>query len=171
MAAQTDKSRSAIIGEAGVLLRQRLIDRMVQAVGNRASDAVKLSPDEELQRWMLPTSDAAMIAFKNGGAFADAEHANALSAADAKNQQSAITAQLQQQGAGPEDVFKALTQAGLTDDQIFQAHRKYAHALRKSNGRGKPSHEVAYDERMAEKAQLHRAAQQPTITTVGGQGR
>ncbi len=170
MAGQTDESRAETIGKIGVSYRQRLIDRMVQAVGNRASDAVKLSPEEELQRWMLPTSDAAMIAFKNGGSLADAEQANALSAQDAKQQQAALTTQLQQQGASPEDVYKALKQGGLTDDQILQGHRKYAHALGKSNSGGKPSREVAYHQTMSEKAAALRAAQQPTITTVGGEG-
>lgn len=165
MAANADKSRAQVVGEIGVAYRQRLIDRMVQAVGNRASDAVKLSPDEELQRWMLPTSDAAQIALRNGGSFTDAEQANALSAQDAQQQQAGMTAQLLRQGATTDDVFKALSQAGLTDEQIFQAHRKYAYALGKSNSGGKPSKEVAYHVSMSEKAAAYRA-RRPEIQTL-----
>jgi hypothetical protein len=120
-------------------------------------------------RWLLPTSDAAILAFKQGGKLADAEAANALSANHAREQQQALMMQMQQQGASAEDTVKALTQAGLTDDQIFQSHRKYAYALGKSNSGGKASKEVEYHSKMAEKAAAYRASQmqqQPTITTL-----
>lgn len=167
MAGQTDQTRAQIVGKEGLGYRRRLLDRMKQAVGNRASDAVKLTPDEELQRWMLPTSDAALIALKNGGTLSDAIEANTLSVNAARQQQQMLTQQMTAQGAKPDDVFKVLQQQGLTDDQIFQAHQKYAYGLGKSNSGGSPAKEADYHERMAGKAwALRQQTQQPSIQTV-----
>ena len=165
MAGQHDKTRSQQLGEAGVAYRQRLIDKGIEAVGKQASDAVKLTPEQELQRWLLPTSDAAKLALQRGGTMDDAIMANQMSANHAKAQQQQIVAQLQQQGASAADIAKALQQAQLSDDQIFQAHRKYAYQLGKSNSFGKPSKEVEYHQHMSEKAAEQRA-QRPSIQTV-----
>lgn len=154
-----------IKSQQGIEYRQRMIDRMVAAAGGKASDAVKLSAAEELQRYMQPTSDAAAIVFKRGGSFAEAEHANAISAADMKLQQQAMTQQMKQAGLSADDQFKQLQQANLTDDQIQQFHRKYAYELKKTNGGGDPEKEVAYDERMVAKAKAYRAGR-PLVEDV-----
>ena len=137
--------------------RQRMIDRMVTAVGGKASDAFKLSQSDELQRYMQPTSDAAQIVFQRGGSLAEAEHANALSAADMKMQQQALKDQMQQAGLSTDDQFKQLQQANLTDEQIFAFHRKYADELAKTNSLSDPEKEAAYHQKMTEKVAAHRA--------------
>jgi len=154
-----------IKSKQGIEYRQRLIERMAAAVGNKASDAVKLSPSEELQRYMQPTSDAAKIALQKGGSLADAEHANALSAADMKMQQQAMTDQLKQQGANPDQIFQQLQGANLTDAQIFAFHRKYADELAKTQSMSDPAKEVAYHEKMTEKVAAYRAGR-PLVEDV-----
>jgi hypothetical protein len=149
----------------GIEYRQRLIDQMAQSVGNKASDAVSLSHAEELQRYMQPTSDAAQIAIKNGGSLADAEHANAISAADMKLQQQALSMHLRQQGAPPDQVFAQLQQANLTDAQIYAYHLKYADELAKQASSNDPAKEAAYHARMTAKVAAYRAGR-PLVEDV-----
>lgn len=155
--------------KAAIEFRQRMIDRMVQAVGGRASDAVKLSPSEELQRYMQPTSDAAAIAIKNGGSLADAEHANAISAADMKLQQQALTRHLRQTGATTDQIFQQLQQANLTDAQIYTYHQKYADELAKTAGMNDPAKEADYHSKMVAKVAAYRAGRPLVEDVTSGQ--
>lgn len=156
-----------IKSKQGIEYRARLINRMVQAVGSKASDAITLSQDDELQRYMRPTSPAAEIALENGGTLADAHAANTMYAQQLKAEQQQMTAQMQQQRLSADDQFKQLQQAGLTDEAIFATCRKYADELAKTQSMADPAKEAAYHEKMTQKAAEWKA-RQPTITTLGG---
>lgn len=149
---------------------EKLVQGTAQVYGGKASDAVKLSPDEELTRWLQPTSPAARRAYEIGGSDEDAEVANTFWAHGMMGEQAKIVAQMQQAGAMPNDIATALEQQGLTDDQIFAACRSVAHQLGKQNSQNSRRKEAAYHKRMAERAQQMRMSrmqqQPPTITEV-----
>lgn len=137
----------------------RLVKGTAQMYGGKAMDAEKLSPDQELELWMKPTSPAALKALELGGTDADAEQANVLWAHAMRGQAKIIRQQMAGQGALPEQIHETLKSQGLTDEMIAAECRKHAYNLGKQNGHNDPKEEVAYHKRMAEKAAARRAAQ------------
>jgi hypothetical protein len=159
-----EETTSERIGKLGGAYREALIKSMAEAYGERPANAERIDHERELMMWMMPTSPAALEAFKRGGTLQDAEEANRLWAQAKKAEQQAAL----QQGATPEQ----LKEAGLTDDAIFGASRKYAVARAKAHGKGDPKLEVEWHEAQAKKAAEWRAKQQqptqPTITSQPG---
>jgi hypothetical protein len=162
-----DETRSQKFGKVGADYRQRLIESMADRYGGKASEAVALSPDEELAQYRKPTSMAAQIVLQRGGSIEEAEQANALEAQHLKQQQFMMRSQLQQSGATADQMLKALTDAQLTDDAIFRTTRAMAWELAKANGKNDIAEETRYHETMVKKLQEHRAkTAQPTYEPV-----
>jgi hypothetical protein len=154
MTGAPDETMSDSVSRLGIEYRQALIENMARALDNRPMHGAKLSPTRELELWMKPTSPAAERAFALGGTQADAEQANTLWAQQMKAE-------------------------GASDQQIFQACRKYAAALGQANGRNDPAREHEYHVRMAARAAKARAdgtqtadattSGETTYQTVGGE--
>lgn len=144
--------------------RQRLIEGVARELGGRASDAVKLPPDEELELYRRPTSQAAQEILARGGTLEDAEAANAQWYAGKKAAQQALSQQMQQQGAAPEQIAKQLAQEGLTDAAIYRECRLHADDLAKQNGKNDPAEEIRYHEKMSQKVAAARMAGQGGMT-------
>lgn len=159
-----DETRSQKFGKIGADYRQTRIEAMAKRYGGKASEAVALSPDEELAQYRKPTSMAAQIVLQRGGSIEEAEQANALEAQHLKQQQFMMRSQLQQSGATADQMLKALTDAQLTDDLIFKQTRAMAWELAKANGKNDIVEETAYHEKMVKKLQEHRAASQTQPT-------
>jgi hypothetical protein len=161
----TSDVRTQAFGKYGEDFYQNLVKTTAQVYGGKAVDAVKLSPDEELKLWLKPSSDAAVkvyeLAARRGmpieQADIHAQQANSLWAHGMKGQQIQIIQQAQQAGATPEQINDILKHEGLTDDQIFATCRRDAYNLGKQNGKNDPAEEVAYHQRMAEKAAAQQA--------------
>ena len=145
----------------GAQYRQKFIEGMAAAYGNRPRDAQPISHDKELELWLRPTSPAAQRALQMGGTPEDAMTANRLWAQYMRQQ-----ADQMRQGGATADQIK---QAGLSDEQIFQACRSDAYDLGLQNGHDDPVETVKYHEKMAKRA-AERAAQRQTYQTVGDGG-
>ena len=156
MAGDTD-TRSEKFKEFSGQFYQRLVEGVAGVYGGKAANAVGLTPDQELERWLQPTSPAAVRARELGGSPEDAEAANRLWAHAMKGEQLKIREQMLQAGAPPAAIEQALVQQGISDDAIFATCRKYAHELGRTNGHNKPKEIVAYHQKMAEKAMARRA--------------
>lgn len=131
-------------GEQGAKFRQALIEKMAEAWnGGKSSTAAPINYEREVELYRLPTSPAALEAYKLGGTIEEAEEANRLWAQGMKQQQ----AEMKAQGAKPADIAAA----GLSDEQIFAACRKHAFELGRQASRDDPERENAYHEKMTAK--------------------
>lgn len=160
MPGMTDRNE---LNEHGARFRQALIENAAQAFGNKPSDAVRLSPDEEIEEWLRPTSPAALRTLELGGSPEEAEQANVMWAAYLKQQQ----AQAKAQGATSEQ----LQQAGLTDDLIFKQCRAQAYELARTNAHGNPKKMVEYHKNILKRiAERQQQPQMSYATMSGGEG-
>lgn len=147
MAEQMTPAQS--MGKQGAAFKDALVKAMVQVHGDMPSNAEPLSHQEELRLWMLPTSPAAIEAFKRGATMAEAEQANRMWADAMRAQQQ----NLRQQGQADEQIHEA----GFSDERIFQATRKHAYERGKAASKNDPALEVEFHSRMAERAARLRA--------------
>jgi hypothetical protein len=153
--------RAERLGEQGAKYRQALIENMAKVYGNRPSDAQPLSNDEELRLWMLPTSPAAVEAFKRGATLEEAAEANRLWAEGMKAQQQ----RLRLQGVPDKEIHAQ----GWSDEAIFKTTRAHAYERGKANAKDDPATEADYHQKMAQRAAQKRA-QQMSYQTVGEGG-
>lgn len=118
------------VNQLGADYRQKLIENMANELG-RPSNGTEIKPDKELALWLQPTSPAAQVAMKRGATPDEVEQANAMWAAEMRNQ-------------------------GYPPEQILQACRKYAFERGKVHGQGDPKKTVEWHEQMAQKANARR---------------
>jgi hypothetical protein len=154
------RSRSEELGAIGARVRESLIKAMAQVHGDRPSDAQPLAHAEEVEQWRLPTSPAAVEAFKRGGTLEEATDANRMWAAGMKQQQE----QMRASGASEDDIHSA----GFSDEAIFKTCRQHAYERGKANGKNDPALEAKWHREMAKRVAAQR--EQPTYQTMGGGG-
>lgn len=159
---QHGQNPSDRVAQLGLDYRQALIENMARLVGDRPMRGAKISHQRELELWMLPTSPAAIEAFKRGASLPEAEQANAMWAQQMVAEREAM---LQQQ-APPEQI----EQAGLTDAAIFETCRKFAVQRGRFHGHDDPEKEAAYHEKMAARASAFRAGETMSEPSDGGEG-
>ena len=122
-----DETTAELVDRLGVEYRKTLIANMAAVLGNRPLRGSKLTPDRELDLWLLPTSPPALAAAKAGASLEEVWEANRAYAA-------------------------GMTAAGRSDDEILKACAKFRWQLGKAAGQDDLRRETKYHERQYAKA-------------------